>query len=126
GEFERITLEEVAGLEVFWVSHGGRIDHSRLTERVWELPKDLVGFAVYELEKKIRSGFSRAQANIVSLAIQQMDAEVNARLFRTLRDAIPSGSPYYLAGAGLDLSDLNSSISQVADETLEDQVAIIG
>lgn len=126
GEFERITLEEVQGLEVFWTSLGGQIDNSRLTERVWELPRDLVGFAVYELEKKIRSGFSRAQSNIVSLAISQMDAEVNARLFRTLQAAIGVGSPYYSSGAGLDIADVNTGISQVGDETLEDTVAIVG
>jgi hypothetical protein len=124
---DRIFMEEVRGLEVFWVSMGGQIDQSSITEDIWELPRDYVGFHVTELEEKLESGFSRTSANIVSLAIEQMDAAINARLLRLFQAAIPDGSsPYYIAAAGLSLAALNTSIAEVQDESRSDVVSIIG
>ena len=127
GEAERITLEEVRGLEVFWVSVGGQIDESRLTEEVWELPRDYIGYHVSELEEKMRSGFSRASANIVQLAIDARDAAINQRLLGLFQTAIPGiSSPYYIGNAGLSLPALNTAITEVQDETKSDMVSIIG
>lgn len=129
GEFEPITIEEVTGLEVFWVSLGGQIDQSRITERVWYMPHDYVGWHVEELEDKVRSGFSRSVASLQSLGVQQMDAAINRRLFTTLQEAIPTsgaGSEYYVPTAGLSKSVVDTAVRQVQDETLEDTVAIIG
>lgn len=124
---DRIFVEEVKGLEVFWVAVGGAIDQSRITERVWELPRDRVGFHVEELEEKMESGFSRASAQLVSLAVQQMDAAFNARLLSLYQAAIPDNtSPYYIEGAGLSLSALNTALTEVQDTSNSDQISIIG
>lgn len=125
-EFERITIEEVTGLEVFWVSLGGQIDQSRITERVWDMPHDYVGFHLEELEDKVRSGFSRSVRQLQTLGIQRMDAAINRRLLATLQAAVPDGSPYYIDGPGLDKADVDSAVQAVQDETLEGDVAIIG
>lgn len=124
---DRIFMEEVRGLEVFWVSMGGQIDQSSITEDIWEMPKDYVGFHVSELEEKMESGFSRASAQIISLAIEQIDAAINARLLRLYMAAIPDiTSPYYITAAGLSLASLNTAIAEVQDESRSDIVSIIG
>lgn len=124
---DRIFMEEVRGLEVFWVSMGGQIDQSSITEDIWEMPRDYVGFHVTELEEKMESGFSRASANIVSMAIEQIDAAINARLLRLYQAAIPDiSSPYYITAAGLSLASLNTAIAEVQDESRSDIVSIIG
>jgi hypothetical protein len=126
GEFEPITVEEVTGLEVFWVSLGGQIDQSRLTERVWYMPHDFVGWHVEELDDKVRSGFARAIRNLQNLGVQQMDAAINKRLLTTLQTAIGPSSDYYVDTPGLTKSVVDTAIREVQDETLEDQVAIVG
>lgn len=129
-EFERITIEEARGVEVFWVSAGGQIDQTRITSRVWELVRNYCGFHVAEFEDKIRSGFSKFQGNLVSAAIMQMDAAVNSRLLRTYQAAIPGpSSPYYVSGPGFTLAQLNTAITEVIDEgseTGDESVTIVG
>lgn len=129
GEFEPITIEEITGLEVFWVSLGGQIDQSRITERVWYMPHDYVGWHVEELEDKVRSGFSRSVRSLQNLGISQMDAAINKRLFTTLQTAIPTsgpGSEFYVPTPGLTKAVVDAAIRDVSDETLEDQVTIVG
>lgn len=126
-EGERITIEEVKGLETFWVSIGGQIDQSVLTEEVWELQRDYIGFHVAELEEKIRSGFSRTTATLIQLAIDQMDAAINQRLFALFQAAIPGiSSPFYVGTAGLSLPALNTAITEVQDESKSDMVSLVG
>lgn len=124
---DRITIEEVRGLEVFWIANGGQIDASRLTEQVWELRRDKVGYHVYELQENMQSGFSHNAGRLVDLAVQQMDAAINRRLFGLYQAAIPgSGSPYYISGAGVSLPALDTAITEVQDESLDDRVTIVG
>ena len=125
-EYEEITIEEVRGLEVFWVSEGGNIEQSTMTERVWRLQRDFVGFHVSELIRKMRNGFARNQENMIDLAITQMDASINSRLFRTIQAAVPNGSPYYSQATALTLPTLNTMLNEVEDETLGEGVAIVG
>lgn len=131
GEFERITVEIVEGLEVFWVSAGSAIDATALTSAVWEMEKLYVGYHLTEWEDNIRSGFSKFQSQLVSRAVSRMDAAINSRLLRTLSAALEAGSDLVLSGAGLDLDDLNTALEEVEDTASgwpEDvgQIAIIG
>lgn len=126
GEGDRITVREVRGLEVFWVSRGGTIDQSTIDSEVWEMREDFIGYHVSEMEDKIRAGFTENAAGMVDLAIQQMDAEVNLRLLRLYQTGIPSGNPYYVGTAGLTLTVLNDAIRAVQDETMDETPAIIG
>lgn len=115
-EFERITIEEAYGLEVFWVAAGSRIDQSVIYEDVWEMQRNYVGYHVSAFEDHIRSGFSKYISKLKPMAIQQMDASVNARLLRTIQVAIPPGNPSYVTNAGFNLADINSALTAVEDE----------
>lgn len=125
-EEERIFIEEVRGLEVFWVALGARIEASRMTERRWELKRDYVGFHVYELVRKMRNGFSRRSAELQAAAIGQMDAAISSRLFRTLQAAVTNVSPYYIGTPGLSANAVRTAITEVADEAQVDNLTIVG
>lgn len=129
---ERITVELVEGLEVFWISRGSAIDATALTSKIWELAKAYIGYHVTEFEDNIRNGFSKYQRQLVPRCVTQMDAAINSRLLRTIQAAIDSSSPYYLDSNGFDRGNLDLALEQVEDEASgwpEDgagDVAIIG
>lgn len=123
---DRALVKEVRGLRAFWVSRGGYIEASTLRSDVFEIQRDLIGFHVYELEDKIRANFAETQATVVDLGIQRMDAEINLRVLRLFQAAVPSSSPYYISGAGVSLTALNTALREVRDESLEREVTIVG
>lgn len=130
-QFERISVEIVEGLEVFWVSAGSSIDATTIWSHTWELMPAYVGYHVTEFEDHIRSGFSKYINRLVPLAVTQMDAAINSRLLRTLQAAIGVGSGFYEASPGFDLGFINTALEEVEDTASgwpEDtgQVAIIG
>lgn len=131
GEFERISVEVVEGLEVFWVALGSQIDATTLQAKTWELLPQYVGYHISELEDHIRSGFSKYFDRLVPLATAQMDAAVNSRLLRTLRAAIGPSSDFYHSAAGFDLGFVDTALEEVEDEASgwpEDigEVALVG
>jgi hypothetical protein len=123
---DRITIREVRGLRVFWVSLGGYIEQSTLRARVMELTKDQVGFHLSENEDKMTANFVESSGEIEDLAIQTMDAAMQVRLISMFQVAIPDTSPYYIEGAGLSLAALDTALTEVEDETELDLPAIIG
>lgn len=123
---ERITVEEVRGLEAYWVSEGGQIDSSTMVENVWELRRDLIGFQVDEMEDKIRSNFAKYSSRLVELGIKRMDAAINSRLLRLYQAVISGASPYWIQTAGVSLPALDAAIDEVADETDDGEVVIVG
>lgn len=125
-EGEEITIEEVRGLRVYWFGLGGQIDQSDIDEMVWPLKQNYVGFHVSRHEKKMRNGFSKSASQLQSLAIEQMDAEISARLFRTWTQAIPDGSDYYIGLSGISLAAVETAITEVQDETKDGGVTIVG
>lgn len=122
----RVFVKEVRGLRAFWVSRGGYIEASDMRAEVMEIPRDTIGFHVYEFEDKLRSNFSETQQTLVRLAGQRMDAEVNLRCFSLFQAAVPDSSDYYSTGAGLSLSTLNAALRRVRDESLDGTVSIVG
>lgn len=122
----RAFVKEVRGLRAFWVARGGFIEASTMHAEVIEIPRDTIGFHVYEMEDKLRTNFGETQATLVDLGTQRMDAEVNLRALRLFQAAVPSSSPYYISGAGLSLSALNTAMREVRDTTLDGTVSIIG
>lgn len=126
GMYDRITIEEVKGLRIFWVSLGGHIEQSTLTRNVFELPKDLAGFHVSENEDKMRSGFARYSAQAVDLAIQKMDAAMNLRLIGLFQQALPNTSPYFASAAGLSLAMIDTMIDEVMEESEDEFPSIVG
>jgi len=122
----RVFVKEVRGLRAFWVARGGYIEASTIHAEVIEVPRDTIGFHVYEMEDKLRTNFGETQASLVDLGTQRMDAEVNLRVLRLFQAAVPSSSAYYISGAGLSLSALNQGLREVRDTTLGANVTIIG
>lgn len=125
-EGEAITIEEVTGLSVVHTSIGARIKESSLTERIWALPQDYLGYHLVELEEKMQAGFARKSGQIINLAVQQMDAGVNKRFIEMIRMALPDTSDYYGEANGLSLPMLQAYIAEVQDEVGAEDVAIFG
>jgi hypothetical protein len=115
GEFDRVVLRERRGLKVFYTSRGGYIDESQLREEMWSLPRDTLGFPVAEHIDKLRANFATTMEDMVSLGQLRMEAEVNRRIFSLLKAAVPSGSPQYIATAGLTKPEVDSAIREVRD-----------
>lgn len=122
----RVLVKEVRGLRAFWVARGGYIEASTLHAEVVEVPRDTIGFHVYEFEDKLRTSFGETQSSLVDLGSQRMDAEVNLRALRLFQAAIPTTSPYYISGPGLALSAINAALREVRDASLANEVTIIG
>lgn len=123
---DRVFVKEVRGLRAFWVARGGYIEASEIKSSVLELPRDTIGFHVYEMEDKIMTNFAETQATLVQLGIQRLDAEVNRRVLALFQAAIPASSPYYTSGSGLSLNSLNAAIRAVRDASREYQITIVG
>lgn len=122
----RVYVRETRGLKAYWIARGGYIETSTLHSEVTELPRDTIGFHVYEMEDKLRYNFAETQATLVSLASQRMDAEINKRVLALFQAAVPDSSPYYSDGAGLSLTALNTAMREVRDETNDFNVTIVG
>jgi len=112
----RVFVKEVRGLRAFWVARGGYIESSTIHSEVVEIPRDTIGFHVYEMEDKLRTNFGETQATLVDLGGQRMDAEVNLRVLRLFQAAVPTSSPYYISGAGLSLVALNTALREIKDQ----------
>lgn len=122
----RSFISEVRGLKVFWIAKGGYIETSNMHKEIMEIQRDTLGFHVYEMEDKLRYNFAETQANLVQLATQRMDAEVNLRVLKAFQAAVPSNSPYYISGNGLSLAALNAGLRAVREEQRDFNVSIVG
>lgn len=122
----RIFVKEAGGLKAFWTARGGYIEASQLTSELSEMPRDMVGIHVSEFEDRFLTNFAESAQTLRQLALRRLDAEVNRRVFTVLSEAIPTGSPYYLATPGLSKPGLDAAISAVRDASESGNVAIIG
>jgi hypothetical protein len=123
---DRAILEEETGLEVFFIAKGGHIEASALVSEVLELPRDTLGFHVYEFEDKMEANFAKNAASLRNLAVKRLDAGVNQQIRALVEAAIDGASPYYISGAGLSQSALNQAIREVRDESESGVVTIMG
>lgn len=116
GEFDTVTITERRGLQVFWTARGGYIDETQLKSERFDLPRDTVGFHVSEFADKLRANYAETIEELVNLAEQRLDAEVNRRMFNLLQAAIPNTSPYYVnATTGMTKVHLDTAIREVSD-----------
>lgn len=122
----RVFVKETRGLKAYWIARGGYIEASSMHSEVMEIPRDTIGFHVYEMEDKLRTNFAETQQTLVRLAGQRMDAQINSRVFSMFQAAVPSSSAYYSSGAGLSLSTLDAAIRRVRDESGQFELAIVG
>lgn len=123
---DRVTVEEVRGMEAYWVSLGGQIDQSSVDVQVMELPRDYIGWHASMLEEKMQANFSLNSTAMVGLAGERMDASINTKLFGLFQRAIQPGSDFYVHGAGLSLPLVNSALTEVKDESRSNQITIVG
>lgn len=123
---DRAYIEEETGLEVFFIAKGGHIEASSMVSEVLELPRDTLGFHVYEFEDKMEANFAKNAATLRNLAVRRLDAGVNQQIRALVEAAIDSGSPYYVSGAGLSQSALNQAIREVRDESESGVVTVMG
>jgi hypothetical protein len=123
---DRVILEEETGLKVFFIAKGGHIEASALVSEAMEIPRDTLGFHVYEFEDKMQSGFAKTAAQLRNLAVRRMDWGVNKQIKALVEAAIPSGNPYYISGASLSQSALNEAIREVRDESESGVITLYG
>ena len=122
----RIFVREATGLKAFFMARGGYIEASELTSEISEVPRDMIGVHVYEFEDKFLTSFAESAQTLRDLAIRRMDAEVNRRVHTVLAEAIPAGSPFYIAAPGLSKPALDMAIRQVRDSSLDQNIVIAG
>ena len=117
GEFDTVTITERRGMQVFWTARGGYIDETQLKTERFDVPRDTVGFHVSEFADKLRANYAETLEELISLAEQRLDAEINRRMFNLLQAAVPNSSPYYVdASGGLTKNILDSALREVADQ----------
>lgn len=123
---DRATVKEATGLKAFWMARGGYIEASQMSAEIAEIPRDMIGVHVFEFEDKFLTNFTESAQTLRDLSIQRMDAEINRRIHTVMAEAIPSGSPYYVATPGLSKPALDNAIRAVQDASRTGQVSIIG
>jgi hypothetical protein len=117
GQFDKVVLEELRGLKVFWTARNGQIDESQMSTDRFELPRETLGWHVSEFEDNWQADYAATVEKLVAYARLRETAEVNRRIFSVLQEAIPSSSPYFedASSAGLKPEVLNPLLSEVAD-----------
>ena len=123
---DRSYMEEETGLEVFFIAKGGHIEASSMVSEVLEMPRDTMGFHVYEFEDKMRSNFAKSAATLRNLAVRRLDAALHLQLRALVEAGIGVASPYYISGAGISQTALNQAIREVRDESESGVVTVIG
>jgi len=122
----RSYIREAGGLKAFYMARGGYIEASELTSEISEVPRDMIGVHVWEFEDKFLTNFAESAQTLRDLSIQRMDAEINRRVHTVLAEAVPTGSPYYLATPGLSKPGVDAAISAVRDSSRSGEVVIVG
>ena len=123
---DRVILEEETGLKVFFIAKGGHIEASAMVSESMEIPRDTLGFHVYEFEDKMQSGFAKSAATLRSLAVRRLDWGVNKQIKALIEAAIPSGNPYYVSGTSVDQTALNTAIREVRDQSQSGVITLYG
>lgn len=123
---DRVILEEETGLKVFYIAKGGHIEASALVSEKMEIPRDTMGFHVYEFEDHLLSGFAKTISTMRNQAVRRLDWGVQKHLRNLITAAVGVGHASYITGAGLDQTALNSAIREVRDESTTGEVSIWG
>jgi hypothetical protein len=126
GFTDRVLIEEETGLEVFFIAKGGHIEASSMVSETLEMPRDTLGFHVYEFEDKMEANFAKSAATLRSLAVQRLDATVNQQIRALVEAAVGIGHASYITGAGISQPALNQAIREVRDESNGGAITIVG
>ena len=123
---DRVFIEEMTGLKVFYTAKGGHIEASALVSETITLPRDTLAFHVFEFEDKLLSGFAETTARLRNLAVQRLEWGTTNAVKNLAQSAIGVASPYYISGAGVSKAALDTAIREVQDESNSDGVTIFG
>jgi len=121
----RSTIRETRGLKAFHVARGGYIEESFLHSEVTEIERDQIGFHVVEHLDRLETNFAVTASDLIDLGKKRLDAEINRRVLATFQAAVPSSSPYYTAASGVTLTQINTAIAAVQDETAVGELPVI-
>jgi hypothetical protein len=122
-----VFVREVRGLQAFWLARGGFIETSTLRSRVVEVPRDILGFHVSELEDKMRLEFSQTQGDIVSLGVQRMLGETMRRVYALASAAcLADAARNTDAGAGALVSSVDDALRLVHHASEATGLTIMG
>lgn len=123
---DRVILQEDTGLKVFYIAKGGHIEASSMVSEQMEIPRDTLGFHVYEFEDKLKAQFGETISTLRSLAVKRLDWGVQKALKLLIEAAIDSGSPYYISAAGVSQTALDQAIREVRDANRDGGVTVWG
>ncbi len=117
GRYDKVTIEEVRGMKVFWTARNGQIDESQMSNDKFELPRESLGWHVSEFEDNWEADYASTVDKLVTYARLRETTEVNRRIFTVFQEAIPTSSPYYddASATGLTPEVLNPLLSEVSD-----------
>lgn len=123
GEFDREIITERRGLSAYFTARGGHVDVSQLRTENWTVERDNLAFHLVEFADNIRANFASVFADIATLAEARLRAEQWRRFLQLAQAAVPSGSPYYSTGAGVDEATLKAALQSVQEAVRPDGVA---
>jgi len=123
---DRVILTEDTGLKVFYIAKGGHIEASAMVSESMEIPRDTLGFHVYEFEDKLRANFGESISTLRSLAVKRLDWGVHKALKSLVEAGIDTGDPQYISASGVSQAALDLAISEVRDESLTGEVTVWG
>ncbi len=122
----RAFVRETRGLRAHYLARGGYIEASTIHSEVMEIPRDTVGFHVYEFEDKIMTNFAETTSTMLDLAQQRLDATINQSVLALFQAAIDTGDDSYMGVSGISLANLNTALRGVRDASRQNSVAIVG
>lgn len=120
GEYDRKVLKYRRGLKAFSTARGGYVEESQLFTEVWEVPRDSLGFHVSLSEDDIRANFGPTIADVTSLGVARLNAEINRRFFQMLQAGVPNTAANYHSASGLSKTTLDAAIVEVKDQLRPD------
>lgn len=123
---ERYILEEDTGLSVYAIAKGGHIEASAMVSETMEIPRDTLGFHVYEFEDKLRANFGESIGTLRNLAVKRLDWGVNKALKDLVEAGVPNGNPEYISAVGVNQASLDQAIREVRDASLTGEVTVWG
>ena len=123
---ERYILEEDTGLSVYAIAKGGHIEASAMVSETMEIPRDTLGFHVYEFEDKLRANFGETIGTLRNLAVKRLDWGVNKALKDLVEAGVPSGNPEHVSAVGVSQASLDQAIREVRDASTTGEVSVWG
>jgi len=123
---DRAILREDTGLTVFYIAKGGNIEASAMVAETMELPRDTMGFHVFEFEDHLKANFGETISTLRNLAVKRLDWGVQKAIKSLIEAAVPGGSDQHISAAGVSQASLDAAIREVRDASGDGSVTVWG